>query len=82
MNSRSAPETSLYQTMTADSADLPPVARLLEDGAWLHALARSVIADRATADDVAQDAAVVALTNPPRDIRSLARSDHRARRAA
>src|SRR5678815_1163041 len=57
--------------MAADSPDLPPVARLLEDGAWLQALARSVIADRATADDVAQDAAVIALTKPPREAGSL-----------
>ena len=57
--------------MTADSPNLPPVARLLEDGAWLQALARSVVADQATADDVAQDAAVIALTKPPREAGSL-----------
>lgn len=57
--------------MTADIPDVPPVERLLEDGAWLQALARSVIADRATADDVAQDATVIALTKPPREARAL-----------
>jgi RNA polymerase sigma factor (sigma-70 family) len=81
--------------MTADSSELPPVSRLLEDGAWLQALARSVIADQATADDVAQDAAVIALTKPPREsgalrgwlrrvVRNLATDAHRsaARREA
>jgi RNA polymerase sigma factor (sigma-70 family) len=74
--------------MTAESADLPTVDRLLADGAWLQALARSVVADRSTADDVAQDAAVVALTKRPREpgalrgwlrrvVRNLATDAHR-----
>jgi RNA polymerase sigma factor (sigma-70 family) len=57
--------------MTADGSGLPDVTRLLEDGAWLRALARSVVADAAAADDVAQDAAVVALTRPPREAGAL-----------
>jgi len=35
--------------MTEAGSELPPVARLLENAAWLQALARSVVADNAKA---------------------------------
>lgn len=46
-------------------SDLPPtLASLLGDAAWVRALARSLLAGPA-AEDLAQDAWVVALQNPP-----------------
>ncbi len=56
--------------MSADG--LPPTLdALLAETRWIQALARSLVVDPGTADDVAQDAAVVALTNPPRDAGAL-----------
>src|SRR4051812_41245052 len=57
--------------MTADASDVPSIERLLADGAWLRGLARSVVADPSLADDVAQDAFVVAMTKPPRHAGAL-----------
>lgn len=48
------------------SDDAPPTAeRLLAETAWVRALARTLVVDPGTADDVAQDAAVIALTHGP-----------------
>ncbi len=47
-------------------ADPVRVEDLLEYREWVVALARSLCDDRATADDVAQDAWVAALSRPPR----------------
>jgi DNA-directed RNA polymerase specialized sigma24 family protein len=48
------------------SPDRPPTLDvLLAESAWIRALARSLVVDPGTADDVVQDATVVALTNPP-----------------
>lgn len=41
--------------------------RLLRDRAWLVALARRVVVDPSEADDVVQDAALIAMSRPPRD---------------
>src|SRR5262245_60706037 len=50
--------------MTASSAP-PTVERLLAERAWIVSLARSLVVDPASADDVAQDATVVALGRGP-----------------
>lgn len=47
------------------------LALLLRRSAWVRALARSLVADEATADDVVQDACALALTSPPRSADSL-----------
>ncbi|MCE9635242.1 MAG: sigma-70 family RNA polymerase sigma factor [Planctomycetes bacterium] len=52
--------------MTPPAPDRPVAERLLEERAWLQSLARSLVVDQATADDVAQDASLLALTRPPR----------------
>lgn len=80
--------------MSPDPARPATATLLLDDVAWIRTLARSIVADRATADDVAQDATVVALTRRPREpgalrawlrrvVRNLAVDAHRgaARRA-
>src|SRR5882724_11715368 len=56
--------------MTAGD-DSPPIDALLSETAWIRALARSLVVDQATADDVAQDAAVIALTKPPSSAAAL-----------
>jgi len=56
--------------MTADR--IPPTAdALLAQTDWIRALAQRLIVDPGTADDVAQDAALVALTKSPRDSGAL-----------
>jgi RNA polymerase sigma factor (sigma-70 family) len=57
--------------MPVEPLDPLTVARLLEDGAWLRSLARSVVSDPAAADDIAQSAAVLAFTRPPRRAEAL-----------
>jgi RNA polymerase sigma-70 factor (ECF subfamily) len=51
--------------------ETPPVPvaieTLLEERRWVRALARSLVRDDATADDVAQDAWVAAIAHPPAD---------------
>jgi RNA polymerase sigma factor (sigma-70 family) len=47
------------------------VDALLEHRGWVRALARTLVFDRSTADDVEQDAWLAALRRPPRDDRSL-----------
>jgi RNA polymerase sigma-70 factor (ECF subfamily) len=54
---------------TGDSS--PTTEALLSQTAWIRALARSLVVDQATADDVAQDAVVVALTKPPSSAAAL-----------
>lgn len=69
---------------------LPTAEILLAESAWIGALARSLVVDPGTADDVAQDAALVALTNAParldsprswfrRVVSNLSVSAHRSR---
>ncbi len=43
----------------------PTLDRLLRDRAWLVALARRIVVDPEIAEDVVQDAAVIAMTRPP-----------------
>src|SRR5687768_3275402 len=45
--------------------------RLLEQTAWIRALARSLVADAHLAEDLAQDACVAALERPPADAGNL-----------
>lgn len=45
--------------------------RLLEQAAWIRALARSLVADAHLAEDLAQDACVAALERPPADAGNL-----------
>src|SRR5262245_48236445 len=79
--------------MDAESA--APTAALLADASWVRALARALVADAATADDLAQETLLAALERGgdespmPRRwlaavLRNLARRAHRgdARRAA
>ncbi|HEU4417503.1 MAG TPA: sigma-70 family RNA polymerase sigma factor, partial [Planctomycetota bacterium] len=49
------------------TASLPPpvVTELLGESRWVRALAQSLVADPHDADDLAQDACVIALRNPP-----------------
>ena len=49
----------------------PNLERLLVHSEWLATLARRLVADRATADDLVQDTWVAALRNPPRETGSL-----------
>ena len=49
------------------TASLPPpvLTELLGESRWVRALAQSLVADPHDADDLAQDACVIALRNPP-----------------
>jgi len=51
----------------------PPIdsEKLLEQTAWIRALARSLVADPHLAEDLAQDTCVAALERPPADSRNL-----------
>ena len=42
---------------------------LLDHGSWLQALARNLVGDQATADDLVQETWVAAIKKPPRDVR-------------
>lgn len=56
------------------ASDRPPVPaadELLRHAQWMRALARSLVLDDATADDVTQDAWRVALERPPRAMAAL-----------
>src|SRR5512132_2336194 len=53
------------------TASRVPVERLLEHREWVRALARSLVEGAADADDLAQEAWVAALKNPPRNDASL-----------
>ena len=44
---------------------------LLDQVSWIRRLARELVADRELAEELVQDACVVALERPPRDERSL-----------
>jgi RNA polymerase sigma factor (sigma-70 family) len=56
---------------TSDRPRIPSADELLRHAPWMRALARSLVLDDATADDVTQDAWVVALEHPPRATASL-----------
>lgn len=55
-----------------EEAAHPPAELLLDHVTWIRELARHLVADRELADDLAQDAWVIALQRPPRE-RSKAR---------
>lgn len=55
--------------MEAESA--PRLDDLLAHASWVRALARSLVADPATADDVVQETWLAALRTPPREARNL-----------
>lgn len=56
---------------TPDRPQVPAADELLRHAHWMRALARSLVRDDATADDVTQDAWVVALARPPRTLTKL-----------
>ena len=49
----------------------PTLESLLSHSEWLTSLARRLVGDRATADDLVQDTWIAALRNPPREAHSL-----------
>lgn len=51
--------------------DTPPVEALLRHSRWVRALARSLVADAAAADDVAQSTFLAAIESPPRSAGAL-----------
>src|SRR5262249_51313316 len=67
--SRAASTVGGKAMLTPDPA--PTIESLLTHADWLTALARSLVADRASADDLVQEAGVAALRHPPREGRSL-----------
>ena len=52
-----------------EHAQMPPIPfdELLGHRAWVRALARSLVADQATADDIEQQTWLAALRRPPRE---------------
>ena len=56
----------------------PSLESLLQQADWLAALARRLVADPSTADDLVQDSWVAALRDPPRQESSLRASRARA----
>src|SRR5262245_15493884 len=68
---RIAARRQLLHAMKADSSSLRPADDLLAQVGWIREVARGMVADASRADDLAQDACVVALETPPRDPRSI-----------
>ena len=64
-------EFGLPRIKRADMSSAPPLSELLAHGDWVRALARTLVRDPNGADDLAQDAFVIALERPPQHAGNL-----------
>src|SRR5262245_207436 len=63
--SRQQPRDQRQSVGVTDGRPPLPMTRLLEESGWIRALAQALVADPGSADDVAQDSLVAAMSSPP-----------------